>query len=204
MSIRKISIAAATLALTACSSNFVSTWQDPATTGRTFDKIAVFAITKDKSVRRTTENAFVMSLTGTTKVVPSYQFATDDELKDKAKVVAKMKEGGFDGAVIFRVIAIDERTEEYKSANYIGAYYGSFYYTGFDSYWGYYGAPVYSGTYSVKTQIAQIEAALYAVADNKLVFAQQSKMKNPDSTMDVIEAVVRDAAKAMQSAKLVH
>ena len=204
MSLRKLSVAAATLALVACSSDRVTTWQDPASTGKTFDKLAVFAITKDKSVRRTTENAFVMSLTGTTKAVPSYQFATDEDLKDKAKVVAKVKEGGYDGAVVFRVIAIDERTEEYKSANYLGAYYGSFYYTGFDSYWGYYGAPVYAGTYTVKTQIAQIEAALYAVDGNKLVFAQQSKMKNPDSTMDVIETVVRDAAKAMQSAKLVH
>ncbi len=209
MTIRTLVIAAAAVSLVACSSNRVTTWQDPATKGQTFKNLAVFAITKDPSVRRTTENAFLMSLTGSTRVTPSYKLATDDELKDKDRLYARIKEAGFDGVVVFRVIAIDERQEEYKSAEftaayYSAAYYGGMYYGGFDSYWGNYGAPIYSSTYTVKTQIVQIESTLYAVADRKLVLAQQWKLNNPDSTMDVIEAVVRGAAEELKKAKLVQ
>jgi hypothetical protein len=209
MKIRAISIATAMLILAGCSHDKVSTWQDPGTKGQSFKNLAVFAITKDPSVRRTTENAFVMSATAATKVTPSYKFATDEELKDKDKLYAKIKGSGFDGAVVFRVIAINEKQEEYKSANFTAAYYGTtyyggMYYGGFDTYWGYYGAPVYSSTYTVKTQIVQIESTLYGVADKHLVFAQQSKLDNPDSTMDVIEAVVRDAATSMKKAGLIQ
>jgi hypothetical protein len=204
MRIRTFVLAATAMSLLACSSTQVHTWQDPSVKGRTFQKLVVLAITKDPSVRRTTENAFIMSVGAKTQVTPSYKFVTEDDLKDKARLVAKIKEGGYDGAVVFRVIAIDEKTQEYKSANYTAAYYGTVYYGGFGDYWGYYGAPVYSSTYSVKTQIVQIETTLYGVSDNKLVFAQQSKLDNPDSTMDVIEAVVRKAADAMKSGGLIQ
>ena len=209
MKMRTFVLAAAAMSLVACSSNKVTTWQDPSTQGRTFKNLAVFAITKDSSVRRTTENAFLMNLTGTTKATPSHVFASDEELKDKDKLYAKVKGAGFDGVVVFRVIAIDESQQEYKSANFTAAYYGTsyyggMYYGGFDTYWGYYGAPVYSSTYTVKERVVQIEATLYAVADKKLVFAQQSRLDNPDSTMDVIEAVVNGASGAMRKANLIR
>ena len=209
MKIRAIQVATALVLLTGCSHDKVATWQDPATRGRSFKNLAVFAITKDPSVRRTTENAFVMNGTGATKVTPSYKFVTDDELKDHGKLYAKIQGAGFDGAVIFRVIAVDEKQEQYKSAEFVAAgygstYYGGMYYGGFDTYWGYYGAPVYSSTYTVKTQIVQIESTLYGVADKRLVFAQQSKLDNPDSTMDVIEAVVKDAASSMKKYGLIQ
>jgi hypothetical protein len=204
-----LSTVTAMVLLSGCSHDRVTTWSDPAAAGRTFKNLAVFAIVKDPSVRRTTENAFLMSLTGTARATPSYKFASDDDLKDKDRLYAKIKEAGFDAAVIFRVIAVNERQDEYKSASFTAAYYGStyyggMYYGGFDSYWGYYGAPVYSTTYTVKTQIVQIESTLYAVSDKRLVFAQQSKIDNPDSTMDVIEAVVKDAAGSMKKAGLVQ
>ena len=209
MKIRAISIATAMLILAGCSHDKVATWQDPATLGRSFKNLAVIAIVKDPSVRRTTENAFVMSGTGVTKVTPSYRFASDEDMKDKDRLTARIKEGGFDGAVVFRVIAVNEKQQEYKSADFVAAaygstYYGGIYYGGFDSYWGYYGAPIYSSTYTVKTQIVQIESTLYAASDKRLVFAQQSKLDNPDSTMDVIEAVVKDAAGAMKKAGLIQ
>ncbi len=188
------------LAVPAGASTKSTEWKSPDAGDRVVKKLAVFVIAQDPKLRRTTENTFVRSLTGETKATQSYAVVTDDEMKDKEKVVAKVRAGGFDGAVIFRLIAIDEKqSERYGMAGYATNYYG-----GFGPYWGTFGAVMFSGTTTVKKQIVSIETLLYAAEDEKLLWAAQTKVDDPDSPLEVIESIVKVTVKGLKKAKLIR
>ena len=175
-------------------------WKSPDAGDRVMKKLAVFVIAQDQKVRRTTENTFVRSFTGETKATQSYAVVTDEELKDKDKVVAKVRGGGFDGAVIVRLIAIDEKqSERYGPAGYATNYYG-----GLAPYWGTFGVVMFSGTTTVKKQIVSIESLLYAADDEKLLWASQTKVDDPDSPLEVIESIVKVTVKGLKKAKLIR
>ncbi|KAA0254485.1 hypothetical protein FBQ97_21490 [Acidobacteria bacterium ACD] len=195
---------AATLALavsTACASGSYTNWKNPDAAPRTYERISVIALAQDPQVRRTTENMFLRSATGQTKVVPSYTFTTAEDMKSKEAVLAKLRAAGVDGVVVFRVIAVDERTSETVG---VTGYATTPYYGGFGAYYGYYGVATFGTVYTSKEQIVQIETTFYSVAEEKLVWVSQAKLDTPNSTLDVIEGIVDNAARAMKKEKLIQ
>jgi hypothetical protein len=179
-------------------------WKSP-DSGGPFKKVAVFTFTKDQKVRRTVENRFAGIAGGAgTAVVPSYTFTSEADLKDKDAVVAKLKEGGFDGAVVFRLIAVDEKREEAQQVKYTVVPYSSGYYSGFGPYYTTYGMVAYNSTYTETKRVVQVETTLYALDGEKLAWAAQSKLKNPESTFDVIEFVVDRSSSDLKKASLIR
>lgn len=196
-------VLAAVLVATAASAAKTSAWKSPAAEGRSFKNLAVFAITFDDAIRRAAENSFAMKLKGQTKATPAYTFTSRDDLKSKDTVVAKVKEGGYDGVVVFRVIAVDQEETQHNTYSAVG--YSTPYYGGFGNYWGGYGVAVYnSGTYTTKEQIVQIETTLYALSDDKLLWAGQTKVKDPESTLDLIDEIVASAISGLKKDKLIR
>lgn len=193
---------AVALALSAgCASSSYTNWRNPDAGQVTFEKVGVIALAQDPQVRRTTENMFMRSATGGTRVVPSYTFTTADDMKSKEAVIAKVKEAGVDGVVVFRVIAVDEHTSETVG---VTGYATTPYYGGFGAYYGYYGVATFGTVYTSKQQIVQIETTVYSVADGKLVWVSQAKLDTPESTFDVLEGIVGNAANAMKKEKLIR
>ena len=112
-------------------------------------------------------------------------------------IVAKLVEGGYDSAVVFRLIGVNEK--HWDKISYAGTYYSSF-----GTYWGAYGVPVYSNMYSTREQIVQVEATLYSLAGQKLVWAAQTELVNPSSPIDVIERVTGDTYRGLTKEKLIR
>ena len=193
---------AAVLALaTGCASApKVTTWKNPDVGPVVFKKLAVFAFAVDPAVRRTVENSFARSLSGESRATPSYTFVNGAELKDKDAVLAKIKAGGYDGIVAFRLIAIDEHQKE----SYAVVGYSSPYYAGWGGYYGTYGVSAYGTTYSTKEQIVQIETTAYAVDGEKLAWAAQTQLQDPKSTLDVIDEIVGGAVAGMKKDGLIR
>jgi len=74
-----------------------NSWKDPSAGSVRFTKVLAVCACKDAGTRRTVEDVLAKRIKNST---PSYQFLTDDDLHDREAAKAKVKAGGFDGAVI--------------------------------------------------------------------------------------------------------
>jgi len=179
------------LALACASTKLTSQWRDPATQSIQFHRVAGIALSQDQTLRRVAEDEFVKALTPE-YAVAGYSLIPDDELTDKEKVKARLAKAGIDGAVVFRLVAVDERQTWVPPTSYSGM-------------WGYYGyaAPmVYQPGYLATDRVVQVETMLYSVDQARLVWAAHSETLNPKSTQETIDGVVEAAVGAMRKQKL--
>ena len=179
---QKIVLAVGLIAVVACGGTKLSgTWQDPDMAGVPFKKVIVLTLAKDKIMRRVAEDEFVNSLPKNTQGVQSYNLIPDDELKDEAKVRARLEKANFDGAAVLRLVGTD---------NQVTYNPGTIMY----SFWGYYGyaSPfVYDTSYVTAEQVVRVETAVYSMATEKLIWSGVSESMNPSSAKSVVDDVVR-------------
>ncbi len=179
---QKIVLAVGLIAVVACGGTKLSgTWQDPNMAGVPFKKVIVLTLAKDKIMRRVAEDEFVNSLPKNTQGVQSYNLIPDDELKDEAKVRARLEKANFDGAAVLRLVGTD---------NQVTYNPGTIMY----SFWGYYGyaSPfVYDTSYVTSEQVVRVETAVYSMATEKLIWSGVSESMNPSSAKSVVDDVVR-------------
>ena len=110
-------------------------------------------------------------------------FTRDMKITDemKAEVAGKLREQGFDGLLTVALVSIDEQTRYVP-----GTAYNPYAYPWYGNYWGYYGyySPmVYAPGYYTSNKIYTIEANLYDVATEKLVWAARSETVDPSSVI---------------------
>ena len=120
---------AASAALSAChSTHLVACWREPGAEPLHFRKAIGVFVTKDEALRRTLEYMMADEFPNTT---PSYRVLKSSEVADTAGIEKRLRRDGFDGAIIMRVVTVDERIT-YTPGTY---WYGAPYY-GFNNYWG--------------------------------------------------------------------
>ena len=192
-------ILAALLLAAGCSSTkLVSVWKDPEAVGRpAFSKILAVAVSADSGLRRAAEEQMVR-LIGSGKVVPSYLLIPEAELKDKEKAKERVKAAGVDGALVMRVISVNEKTTYVPGTVTYGAYYGSYW-----GYWGYAWPVAYDPGYLRTDEIVQIETLVYSVTDEKLLWASRSATTNPTSVEMLIKEILVATADRMRREGLI-
>jgi len=174
------------------STKLTSTWRDPALGPLQFHKVVGVALSADPTVRRLAEDEFVRAV-GPARAVAGYTLIPDEELRDRDRARARLEGSGVDGAVVFRLAAVDERTRWVPPTTY-GSMWG---------YWGWAGPMVYEPGYLTTDQYVQVETAAYSVADARLVWAARSQTINPSSVEDLIGDVVDVSVKALRAEKLI-
>jgi len=188
----------AAVLLTGCATNsthLVNTWKDPAATGTRFKKVLTVCACKDDGTRRTVEDRLAAAIKGSE---PSYSVLSDDQLGSRERTKAALKEGGFDGVVMLRLVSVD------KSQTYVPgqAYAVPVGYRSMYGGWGYggyaaYGA-VYDPGYVQENQLVNFDTNVYRVADEKLLWASRSQTENPNSVNEVIDGIIAETAKEMK------
>ena len=159
----------------------VATWHEPGSGRLNFNRtVAVFATT-DESMRRSVEDELVMKFPNAT---PSYRVVPKASDVDKETVLQRMRDAGFDGAVVMRVTEVKDKVTYYP-----GTYWGPGY--GFGGYWGSSWAYPYDPGYVNTTQIVTVETNIYSLRDDKLVFATRSETADPSSVGKLIRSVMR-------------
>jgi hypothetical protein len=188
----------AALLLGACASNsteVVNAWKDPSLGPTRFDKVLVVFITKDAGLRRAAEDELAHKLGN---AVPAYTVIPDSLLRDRNKAKAWVKQEGFDGAVVMRPVAVDKETTYVPGQAYVvPSHYGSM--------WGYWGSGwgyAYDPGYVQQDQIVSVEANVYSVADDKLVWASRTKTYNPESVRQLINEIVDVTVAEMKKQKV--
>jgi hypothetical protein len=175
----------------ACSSTqLVAAWRDPTVSRVRFNRVIAIAPHSDPAIRRSIEEKLAQELRPGTEVVPSYRLFPEEQLHDQQALYKRIGELGFDGAVVFRIVAV-EREQVWVP----GMYQGSFYAYG--------GWPIYSPGYVSTTNIVRVDTNIYSVTDQKLVWASTSRTFEPRTVDKLVEKVVKKVAKEMRKEGLV-
>lgn len=180
-STRTILLAALVLAAACSSTSLVSTWRAPDVGPLAFRRVLIYAPLQDPSLRRSTEDAVAQQVKGTV-AVPSYTIIPDANVGDRTLLQQKVREGGFDGVAVFRIVAVT------REANWVpGAYWGS-----------YYAGPIYDPGYLQVDTIVRMETNVYDAGADKLVWASASATTNPSSMRGLAKSVATKVAKEMR------
>jgi hypothetical protein len=188
----------AAVLLTGCattSTSLLNTWKDPSAAGTKFKKVLTVCACKNDGTRRTVEDRLAAAIKGSE---PSYSVLTDDQLGDKEKTTAALRDGGFDGVVMLRLVSVD------KSATYVPgtAYavpmgyhsmYGGWGYGGYASY-----GVAYDPGYVQHDQLVNFDTNVYRVADEKLLWASRSQTDNPSNVDTMVDEIISETAKEMK------
>jgi hypothetical protein len=188
---------AVALLLGACASNnteVVNAWKEPSVAPRRFNKVLVVFISKDFGLRKAVEDQLAKRLGNAT---PAYSVVADSILLDRNKAKTWVKRAGFDGAVVLRPVGVDQETKETPGQAYvIPDQYGSM--------WGYWG-PGWDYAYAPgrveQDQLVSVEANVYSVPDDKLVWASRTKTRNPESADQLVNEIVDVTVKEMKRQK---
>jgi hypothetical protein len=190
-------LAAFVVGLLACSTTtFDSTWRDPS--ARTLElkgkKVVGLFVNKNAAMRRAAEDAMAREISAHgAQGVAAYTLFGDEDVRDQAKVRAKLESMGFSGVVVMR-IAGKETQVNYSPAVYSGPYYHSFW----GGYWGYGWGYAYSPTYLTVDNIVKVETLVYSLEQDKLVWAGVSRTVEPSKVDSFITELAKEVANQME------
>src|ERR1700758_1307416 len=77
------------------STEMTNTWFDPSAMSQPLHKVAVIALTKDPGMRRMAETEASKQIKGA-QVIPSYLVLSDEDLRNREVVKAKLQDQGYD------------------------------------------------------------------------------------------------------------
>ena len=185
----------ALIGLAACSATrLTDLWQDPGYSGGPFRQVAVFVLGTDEAVRHLVEDEFVRRLPMNTRGLAGYGIVPGAEQGDVDKARARIRAGGFDGAIIARLVGV-EGTPAWAagSLQQVPISYrtlGNYYVTPPPE-------PERSGLVRRPT-IVRVQTNVYAVSSEALVWSAASRTFNPDETRDVAGDVAKVVVEHLQ------
>ena len=180
----------AALTASACAgTKWVNTWTEPAAAGRApLKNILVIGMSADMANRKAFENAMAQALAGQkVKATESMSVLPEGQLSEDV-LRAKVKEGGYDGVIIARLVSVDEQTDYVPPTTGVvaGGYGWGPYYAG---YGGWYGA-VYSPGYLVNTTIVRLQTRLWATeGEGKPLWTGVSESVDPTEVVSVAKTI---------------
>jgi hypothetical protein len=170
--------------LVSCSSSnkISNSWKNPDAGEEyiKFQTVAVFAMVKNPDMRMDVEEALASQMPNTV-AVPVYKMVSNEELADINAVKKKLSERGMEGALVFSVRNVDQKTTYYSSGMYPSAYYN---FGGYYNYaWNYMYDPY---GYSSTNVYVDLEILIYSLKDDKLVWYGESTSINPETIQQTI------------------
>jgi hypothetical protein len=197
--IRSLSVLALLVGLAACSGTRLSdVWRDPQYSGEPFHQVAVFVLGSDPAVRRLVEDEVVRRLPMNTRGIGGYGLVPDAERGDIEKALERLRAGGYDGAMIARLVGVDGPTPwATGSLKQVPVSYRTLsnYYVNATE------EAERSSALSTPT-VVRVQMNVYAVASQALVWSAASRTFNPEETRDVAGDVAKVAVEELQKAGL--
>jgi len=192
--IRNVFLGFFLIALAACgpTTQIVDSWRDPDVVVDTarVNKFVVAALLKNQTVRRQVEDEMAAQFPG--KAVQSYKELGEVELKeDDAMYNQKLKNDGYDGIVMMRLVDVDKSTRYVPGANPV--YYGSW-----RRYWRYSWTGFYDPGYYTTDKAFNVEVTVYSLIRDKLIWAANTTTVNPAGRSELFSDVSKTVVKKMK------
>jgi hypothetical protein len=187
----------ALLAACAPSTEVLNSWADPSAGQVRFKKMLNVCACKDEAMRRTVEDQLTKRITGSTS---SYTILSQDDLQDRESAKAKVKAGGYDGAVVMVLVSVD-RTQTYVpgSAYAVPAPYTSMY-----GGWGYGWSTYYDPGYVDTDQLVDFNTNVYQVQGGKLLWASRTQTTDPTSVGSMVDEIISANISEMKKQKVLE
>lgn len=172
-------------------------WRNPDFSGQPFGSFFVIGVAKNGENRRLYEDSMARALQeqGATARA-SWTWFPEDEKLDRARVLARVREGGFDSVVIARLKDVNE-TQVYVPARPLTS--SDEYMAGYDAAYAVNSDPAHYE----KMTTYRVETVVYSVRDELLTWVVLSDTVNPETVADVIQAVSFGIAKRMKAEGLI-
>lgn len=184
-------VAALGIAASAChSTHMAATWQEPAGVPYRFTQPITVFISNSETFRHTMEDKLAAEFPG---AVPSYRILGSTNIGDGTEVRKRLAEAGYDGAVIMRVVNVDDRLT-YSP----GTYWSGVPYRSFSGYWGSSWVYPYDPGFVNDDIIVSIETQVYSLKDDHMVWAARSETTNPSSVRKLGNSVIKHTVRAMK------
>jgi len=197
-------VTAAVAAAACASTSFVSSWRNPAAEPGNFkgQKVAALVMSKEQSVRFGAEDALAQELTARGAVgIAAYSLIPKELVQDKEKAKEFLEKANVAGVVAMRVLGKDQQVTQSPGMYYAAPTYASFWGAG---YYGFGWAGVYSPGYIQTDTIVTVEILVYALKQDKLVWAGQSETTNPSKVGPFIKELTAKAAAEMKKQGLIQ
>lgn len=185
-----LAFAALIAALAGCATTQItSAWHDEDLARVPFRKVLVAFQHPDRGLREAAERRMAADIPN---AVPAHAILSHEEVRDIEKVKARVREQGFDSAVVMRLEAVD------RSVSYVpGRVYAvPAWYHGFYGYWGYGWRAVYDPGYYRTDRVVHMTTNVYSIPEDKLVWSSQSETFNPASLPQAAQEVLRVTSRA--------
>ena len=186
--------------LIAADVKFTSTWKGKDAAGASFagKKVAALVISQDESLRVAGEEALVRELTPRgLNMVATYRIVPKPELESADKARVWYEKAGVEGVVAVRPVS-REKVQSYTAATWVGASYSSFW-----SYYPYAWSGVYIPSSTREDTYVTVEALVFSVPRNELLWAGVSETRNPKQLQQFVKDLVVAATKEMQREGLI-
>jgi hypothetical protein len=202
-----VAVLLATAAQMGCASTkLVDVWQDDSYTGSPLAKVLVVAISKDERNRRIFEDSFAKEFRAQgVEAVPGYTLLAGGAALEQGAISQAIEGKGFDGVVISHHAGTDEETVYYPGTTRTEAW-GTGGYRGRGGYDGYYRRSwetVSDPGYTAKYTTLFIETNIYETADEKLIWSARSETYDPESVVEVIDALSKEVTASMKKGGLI-
>ncbi len=194
----------ASIAAGCATTSFVSSWKAPLDGPIEFDnkRVAAVVVSADQATRRAGETALAREISARgAQGVPSYTILDGEAVKDKDAAKKKLQDSNIDGAVIMRMVSKDQELSYSPGTSWYAPYP---YYGSFGGYWGYGWGMAYDPGYLRTDTVVMVETLVYSVAQDKLLWAGQSKTTNPSNIQKFIADLSDGAAKEMRKAGFIN
>jgi hypothetical protein len=186
---------AALLVACAASTKLTSSWKDPQTIGPVrYSRVLAVLVDANPALRRSVEDKLASQIPNAT---PSYTVIPEERLKDEEWVANKIRDAGFDGAVVMRFVGKKKSTTYVPGAAPVYVV-GS---RGFATYWG--TSWGYSPGYTQEDVTLVVETSLYDINKGKIIWAGRTETVNPSSANEVVTGIVQASVKQMRKDGLI-
>ena len=177
-------------------SKLIHSWADPDAGSYQFSKPIVVAVINEPHLRQVAEEAIVRNIKRV-QAYPSYIVLREGELDDVEATKKRLLEDGYDGAVVLRLLDIEDKR------TVVAQPYPSYYY----NYWGYYGrawsVATYPPGYLLEERIVTLETTLFSIKDNKLLWVGVSESKDPASVSSLVDEIAEVIGKELREKGIV-
>ena len=172
--------------LVACSSTrIIGSWKNADIADKKYGSIMIAALTPNAVTKGNVEEAMAERLVarGVNAKGAGGVFNPEMEITDEMKkqVASKLESAGFEGLLTFALVSEDEQTKYVPGSTYSYAPYGYGYGGSYWGYYGYYAPQVYEPGYYTTSKVYLVEAVLYDVNTEKMVWAARSETTDPSS-----------------------
>jgi hypothetical protein len=171
-------------------------WRDPlaAITDTSYNKVLVAALLKNETTRRVVEDKMLKRLKG--KGVASYSYFNDNDITEEkaANFKEKLKQDGFDGALVMRLVNVNNETSYVPGTSGFPDYYGGFggyYYNSWNSF--------YSPGYYNQDKIYYVETNIYSLKEDKLIWSGITSSLNPSKPEKMFDEVATAVTAKMKN-----